>query len=109
MPTLSDRISAGLRNILRGIFSSLTRKLCVVVLDGNRVMRFDAATGGFIDQFITFDTGMYRVFGMGLGIDGHLLVPAARSGPGQLSPIGVQRFHGTTGSFMDTFAPWPLL
>src|ERR1051325_555802 len=103
MPTLFDRIFVALRDILTAIFSSLTRKLCVFVLDGHRVMRFDANGGGFIDQFSTFDPGIQRAFGMGFGADGHLLVPMTKSGTALPFPIGIQRFHQSSGGLIDTF------
>ena len=107
MPTPFDSLISALGRILTGLFSSLTRKLCVLALDGTRVMRFDAQTGGFIDEFVAPQPQLRPRNAMCFGTDGHLLVPASKVGPPLPYALGVLRFSGTNGSLLDTFSSWP--
>jgi sugar lactone lactonase YvrE len=58
------------------------------------VLRFNGATGAFIDVFIPAESKVYG--GIAFGPDGNLYV----SRP---STHRVLRFNGTTGAFMDVF------
>lgn len=67
----------------------------------DRVSRFDAATGAFIDDFVVpgiLDVGDDIIFGP----DGNLYVSNFNS---ELSISSVMRFDGTTGEFIDVFVP----
>lgn len=72
------------------------------VPDG-RVLRYDGATGAFIDEFVPLlplgSGGLRNPTQLVFGPDGHLYV--ATSG----NDNSVIRFHGTSGAFIDTFVP----
>ncbi len=65
--------------------------------NSHNVVRFDAATGTLIDQFVTAaDGGLTDASGLVFGPDGMLYVAS-------LGTSQVLRFDGFTGAFVDTF------
>ncbi|MCP3854226.1 MAG: tandem-95 repeat protein [Actinomycetia bacterium] len=64
----------------------------------SNVLRYNATTGAYIDEFVTAgEGGLNSAEGMAFGPDGHLYV-------GDWSSDRVLRFDGTTGAFIDIFA-----
>lgn len=64
-----------------------------------KILRFDAHTGQFVDEFVTpFSGGIIQPTGMALGPDGNLYVASAVTGQ-------IFRYDGKTGAFLDTLAP----
>src|SRR6185503_4790933 len=78
--------------------------LLVPSKDTDNVLRYDAATGAFVDEFVRHKDGKLNqpagaVFGP---LDHHLYVSSGfYGGPGQHR--GVLRFNGTTGKFIGDF------
>ena len=79
--------------------------LLVTDYDHGSVLRYDAATGAFVDEFVARNSGglnqpQFLVFGPH---DDNLYVGSSHfSGPGRF--IGVLRYDGTTGALIDEFA-----
>lgn len=79
----------------------------------NSVLRYDAATGAFIDQFVPGNNsfpgagGLVSPTGLAIGPDGNLYVGSGISASGPAHPAGVLRYNGTTGAFIDVFATLP--
>ena len=66
---------------------------------GNSVLRFDGATGAFLDVFVSPGSGgLIGPFGMGFGPDGNLYV-------GSRSNHSVLRYDRNSGDFIDAFVP----
>jgi DNA-binding beta-propeller fold protein YncE len=65
----------------------------------DRILRYDGATGGFIDVFVTQGSGGLNLpIGLGFGPDGNLYVVSNQNN-------SVRRYDGTTGAFIDVFVP----
>lgn len=65
----------------------------------NRVLRYDGATGGFIDVFVTGGSGgLSTPIGLDFGPDGNLYVASTGN-------HSILRYDGTTGAYIDTFVP----
>lgn len=61
------------------------------------VLRYDATTGAFIDEFVTAGSnGLDTAAGLAFGPDGNLYVASRLTSE-------VLRFNGTTGAFIDAF------
>src|SRR5207249_4763590 len=74
-------------------------------LGRDQVLRYDAATGAFVDTFVPKHSGgLNSPWGVLFGPhDGNLYVSTGMwGGPGQLK--AVLRYDGTTGAFIDEFA-----
>src|SRR5258708_16044119 len=76
--------------------------LFVTDFNGNKVVRFDASTGAFIDTFVPSGSGgLDGPYGLTIGPDGNLYVAngigATRGGD------RVLRYDGVTGEFIDAF------
>ena len=63
--------------------------------ENGRINRYDAATGDFVDVFIT-TSSEDQINGLIQGSDGNFLVSSNTSGQ-------IQRFDGSTGNLIDTF------
>ncbi|MCP5033421.1 MAG: tandem-95 repeat protein [Actinomycetia bacterium] len=64
----------------------------------NNVMRYDAQTGAFVDEFVAAASGgLDSAQGLAFGADGHLYV-------GGWVGDRVMRYDGTSGAFIDVFA-----
>jgi streptogramin lyase len=69
--------------------------------DSSSVLRFNGATGEFIDAFVPAGSGgLTGPRALVFGPDGNLYVNASDPGPGT-----VLRYDGTTGAFLDVFVP----
>jgi DNA-binding beta-propeller fold protein YncE len=65
----------------------------------NRILRYDAETGAFLDTFIAAGSGGLDVpVGLDFGPDGNLYVVSNGN-------HSVLRYDGTTGAFVDVFVP----
>ena len=65
----------------------------------NAVLRYDGATGAFVDVFVTAGRGGLNVpVGLGFGPDGNLYVVSNTTS-------SVLRYDGNTGAFIDAFVP----
>jgi DNA-binding beta-propeller fold protein YncE len=65
----------------------------------NNVLRFDATTGDFIDQFVPSGSGgLSGTHGIAFGPDGNLYVSSHLTN-------SVLRYDGSTGAFIDVFVP----
>jgi hypothetical protein len=63
----------------------------------SNVLRYDATTGAFIDEFVTAgNNGLDSAAGIAFGPDGHLYVASRLTSE-------VLRFDGSTGDFIDAF------
>jgi sugar lactone lactonase YvrE len=73
--------------------------LYVVDQANNRVLRYAAATGAFVDIFVAAGSGGLNVpVGLDFGPDGSLYVAS-------YSTSSVLRYDGVTGAFIDAFVP----
>ncbi|HLJ97221.1 MAG TPA: hypothetical protein VKU02_28940 [Gemmataceae bacterium] len=69
--------------------------------DSSSVLRFDGATGEFIDAFVPAGSGgLTGPRALVFGPDGNLYINSSGPGPGS-----VLRYDGTTGAFLDVFVP----
>src|SRR5262245_24031516 len=78
--------------------------LLVADFGGDEVLRYDAATGAFVDRFVPKHTGgLNQPYGVLFGPHDHdLYVSTGRfAGPGQLK--AVLRYGGATGAFQEQF------
>jgi DNA-binding beta-propeller fold protein YncE len=78
--------------------------LVVGSFDTDQVLRYDAGTGGFVDEFVgRRNNGLNQPWGLVFGPhDGNLYVSTGHfQGPGQLK--AVLRYDGATGAFIDEF------
>jgi hypothetical protein len=78
--------------------------LLVTSFDNHKVVRYDAATGAFVDEFVPFKSGgLVQPFGVIFSPhDGHLYVTGGLfSGPGQKKEV--LRYDGLTGAYLDDF------
>ena len=78
--------------------------LLVPDFDKHNVLRFDAATGAFVDQFVSRKSGgLNQPWNVLIGPhDGDLYVSTGHfRGPGQIK--AVLHYDGTTGAFLDEF------
>ncbi len=103
-------LGAGLLNLAiaasaHGQGSGSKGYLLVPDFDRHNVLRFDAATGVFVDEFVSRQSGRLNQPWMALigPHDGGLYVTTGHfRGPGQIK--AVLRYDGTTGAFIDNFA-----
>lgn len=74
--------------------------------DANTVMRYDAATGAFVDTFVPKHSGgLNQPQGLVLGPHDHnLYIASGEYAPSSEPHTSVLRFDGTSGTFMDRFA-----
>src|SRR5262245_20484495 len=73
-------------------------------LDKHNVLRYDADTGAFVDEFVSKKSGgLNQPWNVVIGPhDENLYVPSGHfRGPGQIK--AVLRYDGTTGVFLDEF------
>lgn len=80
------------------------RYLLVPDYDKHNVLRFDAATGAFVDEFVPRQSGGLNLPWIALigPHDGNIYVSSGHfRGPGQIK--AVLRYDGTTGAFLDQF------
>ncbi|MEX0613940.1 MAG: hypothetical protein WD229_17610, partial [Pirellulales bacterium] len=78
--------------------------LLVPDFDKHNVLRYDAATGAFVDTFVSRKSGgLNQPWNVLIGPhDGDLYVSTGHfRGPGQIK--AVLRYDGTTGAFLDEF------
>lgn len=78
--------------------------LLVPDYDKHKVLRYDAATGAFVDEFVSRQSGGLNQPWIALigPHDGNLYVSSGHfRGPGQIK--AVLRYDGTTGAFLDEF------
>lgn len=79
-------------------FTGAIDSLFVSSLDNDRILRFNAATGSFIDVFVpTGSGGLNGPLGLTVGPDDNLYVSSVGSDR-------VLRYDGETGDFIDVFA-----
>lgn len=65
----------------------------------SKILRFNAATGAFIDDFVSAGSGgLNQPLGLTIGPDGNLYVSSRLTD-------NVLRYNGTTGAFIDAFVP----
>jgi DNA-binding beta-propeller fold protein YncE len=78
-------------------------ELFIADRDNDSVLRFDADTGAFIDEFVTSGAGgLGNPVNVAFGPDGNLYVADFSDG-------NVMRFDGRTGAFIDIFASYSWL
>jgi WD40 repeat protein len=83
----------------RGLFFGPDSNLYVTDVVDNSVARFNAATGQFIDTFVSpASGGLNNPTGLLFGPDNNLYVCSANTN-------SVLRYDGTTGAFIDAFIP----
>src|SRR5688572_30316544 len=71
----------------------------LLINDSSKVLRYNAATGAFIEPFIPTGTGGINfVTSMAWGPDGNLYI-------GDSGTSSICRYDGTTGAFIGTFVP----
>ena len=93
--------SGGL-NFPRDMILGADAKLYVASSDSNSVLRYDAATGQFIDAFVPAGRGgLSRPSGIVFGPNGDLFVAQETSST-------ILRYSGTTGAFLGVFATDPV-
>lgn len=63
----------------------------------DRILRYNGATGAFIDTFVTGNS-FWNPSSLTFGPDGNLYAPRRFFGD-------IQRYNGTTGALIDTFVP----
>ena len=79
--------------------------LLVSDYDTNRVKRYNAATGAFVDDFVPkLSGGLNQPQGLVFGPRDHHLYVASGELSGSAQRRGVLRFDGTNGEFLGTFA-----
>lgn len=80
--------------------------LLVSDYDGNNVLRYDASTGAFVDEFVSKHSGgLNQPQGMVFGPHDHsLYVASGEYAPSSDPHTAVLRYDGTTGAFIDRFA-----
>lgn len=80
--------------------------LLVSDYDGNTVLRFNAATGAFVDEFVPKHSGgLNQPQGLVFGPHDHnLYVASGEYAPSSDPHTAVLRFNGTTGALIDRFA-----
>lgn len=89
-----------------GVGNSQAEYLLVSNNSLNSVLRYDATTGAFIDQFVPGSNtapgsgGLESPVGLAFGPDGNLYVSSAGNG-------AILRYNGQTGAFINTFAIVP--
>lgn len=72
--------------------------LLVASVFEDKILRFDAATGTYVDDFVPPNSGgLDEPSGMAVGPDGNLYIASARNSR-------ILRFDGTSGAFIGTFA-----
>jgi len=87
----------GLADLVNPPSLSQGNYLLVAGTFADKVLRFDGATGQYIDDFITARSGgLDEPSGMALGADGHLYVASANNDR-------ILRYDGQTGQFIDVF------
>ena len=94
-----------LRDVLEDRLCPSGSYLLVTSFDTHNVLRYDATTGAFVDEFVPRKSGrLNQPNGLVIGpIDHDLYVTSGLyGGPGRLR--GVLRFDGTTGAFLENFA-----
>ncbi len=80
-------------------------ELFIAANNSNRILRFDATSGTFIDEFVPAGYGgLYWPDGVIFGPDDNLYVTSATNAA-NAGPRGVLRFNGSTGAFIDAFVP----
>src|SRR5262245_54900756 len=78
--------------------------LLVADYDGNSVLRYDATTGAFVDEFVPHNSGgLNQPQGLVFGPRDHNLYVTSGEVYGQGNDKAVMRFDGATGSFVDNF------
>ena len=80
-------------------FKNISGTLYLLVSDEtmNRVARYDASTGAFVDYFVSAGSGgLSGPNGVTIGLDGNIYVASAGTN-------AVLRYNGTTGAFVSTF------
>lgn len=80
--------------------------LLVSDYDTNSVLRYDAATGAFVDNFVPKHSGgLNQPQGLVFGPEDHnLYVASGEFAPSSDPHTAVLRYDGTTGTFIDQFA-----
>ncbi|MEM7206134.1 MAG: hypothetical protein AAF628_38125 [Planctomycetota bacterium] len=91
--------TGGLQNPTSAIFGT-DGKMYVGDFAGDSVLRYDGATGAYLDVFVASSRGGLNGpdAGMTFGPDGHLYVPS-------FNTDAVLRFDGTTGAWLGDFIP----
>jgi len=71
---------------------------------GSEILRFDGTTGASLGTFVPLGTGgVASIFDMEFGPDGNLYASVFGSTASPSGPLGVARYDGTTGAFIDMF------
>jgi sugar lactone lactonase YvrE len=87
----------------------MPRRLCLLVTDhyNQSVLRFDAGTGTFVDEFIPPSTDLAFPVGVAVGHQGDIYVTSVGVflPPPPPKIMGVLRFRGTNGAFVGVVAP----
>ncbi|MCM2272326.1 MAG: M12 family metallo-peptidase [candidate division Zixibacteria bacterium] len=93
-------VAAGTVTAPSGItFKNISGTWYMLVSDetGNRVARYNATTGAFVDYFIVAGGGALSApNGITIGLDGNIYVSSAGNN-------SVRRYSGTTGAYISTF------
>ena len=83
---------------LRKISRSREIHACSGASSADKILRYSATTGAFVDEFVSYRSGGLRVpANMTFGPDGNFYVTGWGSN-------NVLRYNGTTGAFIDSFA-----
>ena len=98
-PLTPNDESGGLRTPTAAVFGP-DGMLYVASFIDDAVLRYDGATGAYVDDFIPSGTGAINGpdAGMDFGPDGHLYIPSFNN-------HRILRYHGKTGAPLGAFAP----
>jgi len=98
-PATPQDETGGLRAPTAAVFGP-DGQLYVASFQDDAVLRYDGATGAYVDDFIPAGTGAINGpdAGMDFGPDGHLYIPSFNNNR-------VLRYHGKTGAPLGAFVP----